>query len=120
MLSKNEISKFEDIEFATKVFINSNKVIYSTKTLYYYNFNNQNSRSKHYKNDDRIKSSNNALQLVSKENNYTTYMLFNAIAITNMMIINDDIDYKLLNKINNIVKGNIKYVYKSKYNIIKK
>lgn len=118
----DETSKFEDIEFATNAFINSNKVIYSTKTLYHYNFNNQNSRSKSYKNDDKLTSCQKSLQLIPKEikDNYITYMLFNAIAITNMMIINNDMNYPLLNKINSVVKTNIKYVKKSNYNILKK
>lgn len=115
---------FEDIEFATKLFLTANKIIYYNSGYYHYT-KLEESRSKFYDNDDRIKACLAGRKMIEKEcesllNDYTTYTLFNAIAIANMMIINNKYNNSLLDEVKKIVKDNIKCVKKSQYSYLKK
>lgn len=117
----DENNYYEDIEFATKVFLNSKKVVFLNKKMYICN-KRSNSRSSFFENDDRIKACEKSFKIVPKEllNDYITYALFNAISIVNMMILNNIYNCELQNKVKKFVKENIKSVKKSKYGFVKK
>ena len=117
----DENNYYEDIEFATKIFLNSQKVVFLNKKMYIYN-QRKNSRSSFFENDDRIKACEKSFKIVQKEllNDYITYALFNAISIVNMMLLNNKYNCELQNKVKEYVKENIKSVKKSKYGFVKK
>lgn len=115
---------FEDIEFATKAFLKANKIVFYNSGFYYH-INRKESRSKFYQNDDRVMACLESKELIQKEynclfNDYMTYATFNAIAIVNMMILNNSYNEKLLKEIKEIVRENIPCVKKSKYGHTKK
>jgi len=114
-------NKFEDIEFCIKTFLNAKSLVYSTKKIYNYNCI-ENSRSSYYFNNDRIIACTKCLNIIPRKimNNYKTYICFNAIAITNMMILNNNYINHLLLEINDYIKNNMKSVRKSDYPFIKK
>lgn len=123
-LSFDVNNKFEDIEFATKAFLKSEKIVFLKKKLYCYT-KTPDSRSNFYSSDDRLKACLKGLNLVREKcpsllNDYMTYTLLNGIAIVNMMIIHDNYNVKLLENIKKTVSNNIKCVKHSKYGIIKK
>lgn len=117
----DENNVFEDIEFATKVFLNSNKVVFLNKILYIYNQRND-SRSRKSINDDRIVACKKSFEVIPKNlfDDYITYSMFNAISIVNMMILNDKYNNELKEKVIKFVKENVKYVRNSSYGVIKK
>ena len=85
----------------------------------------KNSRSNFYESDDRIRACYKSLKLITKQydlflEDYITYTLFNSIDIFNMMILNDNYNIKLLQKVQKIVKKHIKSVKKSQYGLSKK
>ena len=117
-------NKFEDIEFATRAFLNSEKIVFLNDELYCVT-DMLNSRSKFYDGDDRIKACLSSIELIKTNcpnllDDYITYTLLNGIAIINMMIINNNYNSKLLEKIKKTVAQNIKHVKYSHYNITKK
>ena len=120
----DEHNHFEDIEFVTKVFLKANRIIYYNKKLYQYNFI-KNSRSTFFKNDDRIQACLSSLKEIEKSDSsliddYTTYTVFNAIAIANMMIIKKQYNQQLLEKIKKMVRENKGKVKNSNYIFYKK
>lgn len=115
---------FEDIKFAIEAFANADKVVYLEEMLYNYT-QREDSRSKYFKNDDRMKACLENRELVEKTfpeliDDYVTYSLFNSIAIANSMILNNSYNNELLTKVKKQVQNNIKSVKKSKYTIWKK
>lgn len=115
---------FEDIKFAIEAFTNVDKAVYLEEILYNYT-QREDSRSKYFKNDDRMKACLENRELVEKTfpkliDDYVTYSLFNSIAIANSMILNNSYSNELLTKVKKQVQNNIKSVKKSKYTIWKK
>ena len=115
---------FEDIEFATRLFLNADKIIYYDSGYYNY-IHDKESRSSFFSGNDRIKACLAGKNLIEKNynillNDYMTYTLFNAISIANMMILNNSYNSELLNEVKKIVKDNIKCVKKSQYSYLKK
>lgn len=120
----DKVNHFEDIKFITEVFIKSDKIVYIEKKLYNY-IQRENSRSKYFKGDDRMKACLENVKLVESvcptlTDSYITYSLFNSIAIANRMILNDSYNDELLKNVKVTVKDNIKSVKKSQYNFLKK
>ena len=118
----DENNHYEDIEFATKSFLNSKKIVYYDKAIYQYNTYREEGRSDFYSNDERLNACYKSFDNIPSKwlDNYITYALFNGIAIVNMMIIKNDYNYELLQKVRSVVKKNIKSVKKSQYGFIKK
>ena len=117
-------NKFEDIEFATNAFLNSEKIVFLKKKLYCVT-KTLDGRSNFYNRDDRLKACLKGLNLVEKNlpnllNDYMAYALLNGIAIANMMIINNNYNSSLLEEIKETVAQNVSYVKNSQYNIMKK
>ena len=115
---------FEDIEFATRLFLNADKIIYYDSGYYNY-IHDKESRSSFFSGNDRIKACLAGKNFIEKNynillNDYMTYTLFNAISIANMMILNNSYNSELLNEVKKIVKDNIKCVKKSQYSYLKK
>lgn len=117
----DENNNYEDIEFATKSFLNCKKVVFLNKKMYISN-KRSDSRSSFFENDDRIIACQKSFEIIPKEilDDYITYSLFNAISIVNMMVLNNRYNYELQEKVKKFIKENIKSVKKSQYNIIKK
>ncbi len=120
----DKVNHFEDIKFITEVFIKSDKIVYIEKKLYNY-IQRENSRSKYFKGDDRMKACLENVKLVENvcptlTDSYITYSLFNSIAIANRMILNNSYNDELLKNVKVTVKDNIKSVKKSQYNFLKK
>lgn len=120
----DKVNHFEDIKFITEVFIKSDKIVYIEKKLYNY-IQRENSRSKYFKGDDRMKACLENVKLVESvcptlTDSYITYSLFNSIAIANRMILNNFYNDELLKNVKVTVKDNIKSVKKSQYNFLKK
>lgn len=114
---------FEDIDYTINSFLNSKKVVYNKRKLYYIT-NLPSSRSK-YIGIDRLEACKNMENKIKNEanflyNDFIVYSMLNAIAIYNSMILNNKIDNDLYINITTYIKNNIKYVIKSNYNIIKK
>ena len=81
----DKVNHFEDIKFITEVFVKSDKIVYIEKKLYNY-IQRENSRSKYFKGDDRMKACLENVKLVENvcptlTDSYITYSLFNSIAI---------------------------------------
>lgn len=115
---------FEDIKFAVEAFANADKVVYLEKILYNYT-QREDSRSKYFKNDDRMKACLGNRELVKQKfpeliDDYITYSLFNSIAIANSMILNDSYNNELLSKVKEQVQNNVESIKKSKYTVWKK
>lgn len=115
---------FEDIKFAVEAFANADKVVYLEKILYKYT-QREDSRSKYFKNDDRMKACLGNRELVKQKfpeliDDYITYSLFNSIAIANSMILNDSYNNELLSKVKEQVQNNVESIKKSKYTVWKK
>jgi len=115
---------FEDIKFAVEAFAKADKVVYLEKILYNYT-QREDSRSKYFKNDDRMKACLGNRELVKQKfpeliDDYITYSLFNSIAIVNSMILNDSYNNELLSKVKEQVQNNVESIKKSKYTVWKK
>lgn len=114
---------FEDIDFAIRSFLKANKVVFVDKYLYIYN-NYQNSRSKYYKGNDRIRGCLSSRNLIKNNyhylyNKYIVYVMFNSIGVANNMIINNTYDDKILVEIHELIKDNFKYIFVSGYPLSK-
>ena len=115
---------FEDIKFAVETFAKADKVVYLERILYNY-IKREESRSKYFKSDDRMKACLENKELVKEKfpeliDDYITYSLFNSIAIVNSMILNDSYNNELLLNIKKQVQNNKKSIKKSRYTIWKK
>lgn len=115
---------FEDIKFAIEAFLKSDKAVYIEEKLYNYIRKNE-SRSSYFKSNDRMKACFENKELVSRYfpelvDSFITYSLFNSIAISNRMILNNEYDNELLEDIQHTVRENIKSVKNSDYNTLKK
>lgn len=115
---------FEDIKFAVETFTNADKVVYLEEILYN-STQREDSRSKYFKNDDRMKACLGNRELVKQKfpeliDDYITYSLFNSIAIANSMILNDSYNNELLSKVKEQVQNNVESIKKSKYTVWKK
>lgn len=115
---------FEDIKFAIEAFSKSDKAAYIEEKLYNYIRRNE-SRSSYFKSNDRMKACFENKELVNRYfpglvDSFITYSLFNSIAISNRMILNNEYDNELLEDIQHTVRENIKSVKNSDYNTLKK
>lgn len=120
----DKANHFEDIKFAVEAFARTDKVVYLERILYNY-IKREESRSKYFKSDDRMKACLENKELVKEKfpeliDDYITYSLFNSIAIVNSMILNDSYNNELLLNIKKQVQNNKKSIKKSRYTIWKK
>ncbi|MBQ8535011.1 MAG: glycosyltransferase [Bacilli bacterium] len=120
----DEKNHYEDIAFAVRVFLNSNKIVLVPKSLYIYH-KMIGSRSSLYYQDERILSCLECLNYVKIQDfdlfgRYIVYTLFNSLGVFNKMIKFNSYDSNVVNRIFNLIKDNYNYIIFSNYPIYKK